>query len=97
MCRSPRLDDLLVRYERETDRYYVIDATTRHFIAGPFARLDVTVGVANSLAFKRNASVWRESIDAHGTVWASPELVTPAPKKGATPQSDPDQRQESEQ
>ena len=66
----------MVRYERETDRYFVIDALSRVPLEGPFARLDFAVGIANSMACKNGGGVWRESIDQNGVVSGPPELIT---------------------
>lgn len=73
----PDAGDLLIRYERETDRYFIIDAVTRVPVAGPFSRLEFAVGIANSMAYKTAASVWREHVDQHGVVAAPPQLLTP--------------------
>ena len=83
---TPTAGDLLVRYERETDRYFIIDAATRVLLEGPFVRLDFAVGIANSMAYNRDRTVWRESIDQNGAVREPPTLITPRPTRAGLPE-----------
>ena len=74
MPHSPEPNDLLVR--REHGHYFVVNAVTAETLAGPYHRREFAFGIAESLAHKLHANVWRDSSEEGDRSFGPPELVT---------------------
>lgn len=61
---APVLTDLVVIpatiEQDDPPHYHVVEADTRLVVMGPFSDAHIAIGVAHSLATKRNCNVWRE-------------------------------------
>jgi hypothetical protein len=72
---SPKRGDLCIRCL--DGGFFVIDATTDARLEGPFLREAHAIGIAQSLATKRRANVWRENVDERGISFGPPKIILP--------------------